>query len=260
LEECFSFVEEIKNHRIDCTQYSYRWYYPDRALRWASENGERFRANIISLKDGKGSEMFFVSILWMLLKSGRLGGPDAVVSIPPHKKFESCPTYAMANIAKACQETSGAKGDCSRLLRRVITLPKGTRDDERQKLSMKVTDDRPDPLNEILLIDDVVTSGSTMRAGASLLREAYPSARISCFAFGRTQPTGSTRFPDFPKFPKPEDINTESIVQMWEPCGQPAGTEVQTAKQIVDQISIEDIDLEALFGGPKEPELDEDGG
>ena len=38
----------------------------------------------------------------------------------------------------------------------------------------------------IVLIDDVVTKGATLLAGASLVRDAFPGVQVDCFALVRT--------------------------------------------------------------------------
>ena len=44
-----------------------------------------------------------------------------------------------------------------------------------------------EPPTELLLVDDVMTKGSTMLAGASRLAEAFPNAVVRAFALVRTQ-------------------------------------------------------------------------
>lgn len=45
----------------------------------------------------------------------------------------------------------------------------------------------PAPLTRILLIDDVVTTGSTLIQGAQILKGAFPEAEIRALAFARTR-------------------------------------------------------------------------
>lgn len=45
----------------------------------------------------------------------------------------------------------------------------------------------PVPLTRILLIDDVVTTGSTLIQGAELLKGAFPEAEVRALAFARTR-------------------------------------------------------------------------
>lgn len=43
-----------------------------------------------------------------------------------------------------------------------------------------------DPPTDILVVDDVVTSGATLLAAVTLTREAYPAARVRAFGMART--------------------------------------------------------------------------
>jgi adenine/guanine phosphoribosyltransferase-like PRPP-binding protein len=49
-----------------------------------------------------------------------------------------------------------------------------------------------DPPEEIVLVDDVITKGSTLLAGASRLAEAFPDANVGAFALVRTQNAGNS--------------------------------------------------------------------
>ena len=47
-----------------------------------------------------------------------------------------------------------------------------------------------DPPRRSVLVDDVVTSGTTLMAGARRLDEAFPRAAIAAFALARVQSSG----------------------------------------------------------------------
>jgi len=77
-----------------------------------------------------------------------------------------------------------------------------------QKASMEVATTLPESIRSVVLIDDVFTSGATMKAAIELIHAAYPHLKIFGLAFGETQPTGSTPFPEVPVFP---DLNVSSL-------------------------------------------------
>jgi hypothetical protein len=59
--------------------------------------------------------------------------------------------------------------------------------DHHESLTVQGSLDR---LEQIVLVDDVVTSGTTLMAGAQRLREVFPRASIQAFALARVHSTG----------------------------------------------------------------------
>jgi len=187
----------------------FRWYFTNSALPWASENGERFHDWIIRLKNNNNGDNvvlnFFISILLSLLRNDDfgLGRPDIIISIPPSKSYEDNPSYSLNKIAKIVNEVYfGIKSD-HHYLRRTKTIPSKSHNCFVHKDSMHVSGDLPENVESVLLIDDVMTTNATLKAAGSLISESYPHVQITRFAFGETQRTGSTSFPEVPEFPDP---------------------------------------------------------
>jgi len=90
----------------------YRWYFPVRALPYATESGKAFHDRIIQLKRGDpcALDLFEKQIadVWTTI----LGSPDGVVAVPPHD-------------ATRLAKSSGVDGtsDRSRRMRRVRARP-----------------------------------------------------------------------------------------------------------------------------------------
>jgi predicted amidophosphoribosyltransferase len=95
----------------------------------------------------------------------------------------------------------GLGGRVARLLRRTAPIPKAAwsasseRDALRNYQTLAVQQDLL-PTPEILLVDDVVVTGSALLGSANRLREAYASIPIRGFAAVRTM-TNPSDFTDF---------------------------------------------------------------
>ncbi len=88
---------------------AYRWYFPSRALNWASINGTYFHHWIVHLKDDLKHDIvhrFFESIL---IEYVRLSGVDIdlIISIPPSKSYEERSSYPLASIAANVNKDRG---------------------------------------------------------------------------------------------------------------------------------------------------------
>lgn len=108
-----------------------------------------------------------------------------IVSMPP-----SDPTKTKQSGIRQVASTLGLRGmkDWSALLVRKYRIPQKTMGGERSLLrelsSMEVTAKLHG--NRIMLLDDVTTTGNSMKAGYILLREAGAS-EVFCQAIGQTQ-------------------------------------------------------------------------
>jgi len=65
---------------------------------------------------------------------------------------------------------------------------------DSMRVDRRVTDEESPAA--ITLVDDVLTKGATLRAGASLLAEAFPGATVRAFALIRTMGTGFQKILD----------------------------------------------------------------
>lgn len=197
--------------------HCWRWYFTNRSLPWASENGRRFHYWIQLLKDGHfPAEQLFASV-YRHLWSTVLGKPQAIVTVPPSKQFKIRPEYPLSRCADIAAGM-GAGVHLRHHLRRIESLPScvsdnSSRDFLKQRASMRVESDVEDDTESIVIIDDVRTSGSTLAAAIELVRQHHPQARINALTFGQTQRTGSTPFPEIPSFPESRAVSSEQIEQ-----------------------------------------------
>jgi predicted amidophosphoribosyltransferase len=216
--------EPVERQARGATVYvSYRWYFPGRALAWSTTNGIRYHDWIRQLKSGKQTAIIlFTRILDRLFKV-KLEAPQAIIAVPPSQCFHERPTYPVAEIAKEIAQKH-AIYDLSYSLRRVTTIPKVVdyplmRSIETQMAYMDLIDIIPSKVKHVLIVDDITTSGATIDAAIKIVRLKRPDIRITAFAFGKTNQTGSTPFPEIPEFPDPlikytvEEIKT--IVKKW---------------------------------------------
>jgi len=195
--------------------HGWRWYFTYRSLPWASENGRSFHQWIQLLKKGHApAERLFANVyrsLWGEL----LEEPEAFVTVPPSVKYSQKPDYPLHRCAEIAASL-GAGVHLKHHIKRKETLPKcvddsSSRSFHKQRESMSIDEDAEPDYTSIAVIDDVRTSGSTLHAAIDLLRHHHPEARIIALAFGQTQATGSTPFPEEPNFqglsnPSEEDL------------------------------------------------------
>lgn len=121
------------------------------------------------------------------------GAPPAVIAAPgssltqPHSV--ACPP-AIAD----CFKLSGLAVRVLPPVHRMTPVPKAAY--SRPSARLKAADHYKtmglpkvvlvDPPDDILVVDDVVTSGATLLAAVAVTREAYPNARVRAFAVART--------------------------------------------------------------------------
>ena len=181
----------------------FRWYYRKSALPYASPNGQRFRGWVLRLKEGGWDIVHRAAVLLLDVTPDVLGRCDLVLSVPPSRATQGLPIYAMRDVAKDYIEQIryGHFGG----IQRVRTVPKtvedaGMRDPVRQRESVALPNDCPVSADKILVLDDVTTTGATLRGAHSLVRERYRDANILLFAFGKTSGWAQADFPEHPGF------------------------------------------------------------
>jgi predicted amidophosphoribosyltransferase len=196
---------------------AWRWYFITSALPWASQNGQWFHHWILKLKPGNDhepSKQLFARVLRHLWNDP-LETPDAIVVMPPSKCFDIVPDYPLISVADLA-ESLGCGIHLKHLVKRIKTIDRAVdnpamRDIAVQQASMRVTESIPERVRSVLLVDDVWTSGATIRAARSLILDSYPGMKVSALAFGRRQATGSTPFPEDPVFPNPWETTVEDL-------------------------------------------------
>lgn len=98
---------------------------------------------------------------------------------------------------RLCEELvrAGLGDDVAPVVTRVVAVPKSAWQVERPALAQPVASlavqKRLNPPTRLLLVDDVVTSGTTLMACAIALAGAFPGVPIAAFALARVQSTGA---------------------------------------------------------------------
>lgn len=119
-------------------------------------------------------------------------GPDVtLVPMPTHAKQRENSLWVPMRL---CEEFCRARlaGSISHCIVRSIAVPKAaqSKPEERPTVDLHVasmTFDRTlESLDEVLLVDDVVTRGATLMAASIKILEAFPRARVRAFAILRT--------------------------------------------------------------------------
>jgi hypothetical protein len=120
-----------------------------------------------------------------------------LVPMPTHARQKENSLWVPMRI---CEELcrAGLAGSVSACLIRKIAVPKAaqSRPEARptvdQHLSSMTLERGIEPLEDLLLVDDVVTRGATLMAASLKIREAFPLARVRAFAVLRTFSDSST--------------------------------------------------------------------
>lgn len=190
------FVSDVKAAGI--RHVAFRWYFPTRSRSWASDQGRRFSEWLLQLKAGDPRALnLFIEVL------GLVWQPDdpsewAIGAAPASAQGKQSP---LRTLTLAATGQSPGVTDLSPDIQRIFSLPSGRRNVDRQFTSIAFPRRLPPAVRHVLLIDDIWTSGSTLKACARGIRTIAPNVEITTFAFGKTQRTGSTTFPSSPWFP-----------------------------------------------------------
>ena len=143
--------------------------------------------SLVYLKEGYESDNIedFRQRIKIWLK-GILDNKDIVVAIPPGHSPQSPPNFLHALVGSLIH---GNIKDSRDLLIRTREVPKaahgGPRDQSLHEETIQVTDPSKVKDKVVYIIDDIWTTGSTLRACASLMREAGASD-VKLFAVGKT--------------------------------------------------------------------------
>jgi hypothetical protein len=125
--------------------------------------------------------------------SDLFGGDSWLVPVPGAGLTRPKTVWPALSICNALLR-SGLGASVKPVLQRIRAVPKsaGSQNrpslrDHHDSLAVQGTLHRP---SRIVLVDDVVTSGTTLMAGARRLNEAFPKALVTAFALARVLSTG----------------------------------------------------------------------
>lgn len=117
----------------------------------------------------------------------------STVLVPAPKSARARPGSLWVPQRLACSMEKHGLGVRAECLVRETAVPKSATSPPRKRpkprdhyASMKVTDILDDPPGRIVIVDDVITRGSTLIGAANKLAEAFPNARIRGLAALRT--------------------------------------------------------------------------
>ena len=170
----------------------YRQYPPSTKSRFVDANGDNFRRLLLSLKDGNGFSIKLFAQLLAAIYDECLGGPEAVVCVPPSKETEGTRRDPMATLVRSLGMVGLSVIDGSNWLRRTTSIvpcheSNLYRDSVKQAANIAcVIPKRYQGVKSVLVLDDICTSGSSITGSVSRIREELPEAKIIGFAFGYT--------------------------------------------------------------------------
>lgn len=209
----------------------YRTYPNEERLGFADENRLRYRRLLFDLKAKNDFAVQLLASLLCLVYDDLLGGPDAIACVPTSSKSKATRDDAIALLAQTAVSLGLGALDGSSWLRRTKDVPKAHEDPAMRKFAkqhetIKCVPGKSLPaLKHILLIDDICTTGQTMEACVERLRETFPKAEITAFAFGYTGWVDeSPCVPDFPKRNQPVTA-VPGIVDAWRDEAWPLATD-----------------------------------
>lgn len=195
----------------------YRQYPPSNKSRFVDANGDNFRRLLLSLKNGNGFSIKLFAQLLAVIYDECLGGPEAVVCVPPSKETEGTRGDSIATVVRSLKILGLGVIDGSNWLRRTTSIvpcheSNLYRDAEKQAANIAcVIPKRYQGVKSVLVLDDICTSGSSITGSVSRIREELPEAKITGFAFGYTPyyvESSTYATPEFPtSYGKTSDIS-----------------------------------------------------
>ena len=197
--------------------------YPNAAKRfYADANNTRYRHLLFDLKEKSPAAVELFASLLCLIYDELLCGPDAIACVPASTMSKTTRDDAIALVAQKAIANGLRVIDGSSWLRRTRDVPKAHQDASMRRFDKQSeTIDftpvaKPSAPEHILLIDDICTSGSTMSACVSRLREQFPKTKVTAFAFGYTGWVPATS-PQVPAFPDRADAakSISKVVDAW---------------------------------------------
>jgi hypothetical protein len=221
-------AEQPKRRRATYGSYryesiGYRTYPTAVRAGYADRNLSRFRRLLLRLKEGTAGALELFSGLLCLIYDDLLDSPDAIACVPSSGKSGLVRDDPLALMVQmAVLKGIGAVDGSSWLLRTESVAPahkdNAMRDYRKQLETIACNAAAlPGSIESILLVDDIRTSGSTMDACVDRLKEAFPAATITGFAFGYTDwvPDQSPCMPDWPE----ANINqhaVQKVIEAWQ--------------------------------------------
>lgn len=191
--------------RYRFTVTGYRTYPNEGKRYYADANRMRYRRLLFALKKNDPDAISLFTSLLCLIFDDVIGGPDAIACVPPSSQSAALRDDAMALVARKAVEKDLGVIDGSSWLKRTQTVPKAHQDSsmrsfEKQYATIACTAGSlaVEP-KSIVVIDDICTSGTTMQACVTRLREQFPNAKVTGFAFGYTGWVNES--PSVPEFP-----------------------------------------------------------
>ena len=146
-----------------------------------------------------GKENFYDQVFTWLTRELKEVGSEVILALVPGHEANPNPGGLVHKIVKGLQDKCKAEKSPlpfqdKLILVRTKTVPKsstseGPRSPSTHRETIKVRSHSPDCSGKVVVIlDDVWTSGSTLRVCQEVIRKAYPKVRdVKLFAIGRTK-------------------------------------------------------------------------
>jgi len=188
------------------TVIGYRDYVTTQIARKADENLRRFRDLLLGFKDGDEFAASYLTSLLDVVFEKIIGNVDLITCIPGHQATTGVRTDPLADLVERIAPYKDCQNGNS-ILQRKFTVSQAHTDprprDFGRQFDSIVASEVPDSksIRRVLIIDDVYSSGKTMAACYSHLRQQLPEADFIGFAFGRTSDPPMIRWPKTPEFP-----------------------------------------------------------
>jgi len=173
------------------------------ATRSTAQDAKRIKSLILDIKEDRrdrrtGHPWSAIAIERALSRSGEAArsafqGDPMLVPVPGSGLTKP---HTVWSAKRLCEElvAQGLGADVIEIVKRTTAVPKSAGNERRPSLrehhdSLTVTP-RLVPPTRLLLVDDVVTSGTTLMACAQRLWEVLPGVPIAAFALARVQSEG----------------------------------------------------------------------
>ncbi len=126
---------------------------------------------------------------------------DLLIAVPPGDSTVDSARSPMARVVREVVKLGfGVDGSECVVRTHWVRQKKWPRNREEQRETIRLEGPPPDQVDRVVVVDDILTTGSTMGAVLDILSDVYPSLPKVCVAFGKSKRSPWPPFPQFPDF------------------------------------------------------------